>query len=125
MVEGKKTNLALLGTVPAPATPIYLGENIMAKSKFDPLEEAKVSDSKKKSSPKKEAPMPPPVVEAAPAEAPKTNRRYTVLEARTMNVAGAITTVAKGNIISEQQYGGAKGVAALMQGGLRLEEIKD
>ena len=96
----------------------------MAKNKFSPLEEAKVSDKKKPL--KKEEPMamPPAVEEAAAADPPRSKKRYKVLEARTMNVAGAITTVAEGTIISEQQYGGAKGVAALKQGGLKLEELE-
>ena len=118
-------------------------------SKFDPLEEAKITDdksedkglSKKKQKAEKakaeEAaaapPPPPPVAKATkpiavkPAAEAKTvakpGKKYRVLEDRMASVGGRMTKLRSGKVLEARYYGGPIGLQRILDSGVKVEEV--
>ena len=114
-------------------------------SKFDPLEEAKITDDKseekglsKKKKKKAEAdkaaaaappPPAPPAQPTAPA-APKraaapvfdAKKKYRVLEDKMTSINGRMTKLRKGKVLEARFYGGPLKLQRIIESGVKVEE---
>ena len=104
----------------------------MSKSKFDPLEQAKVVADKAKKLPVAPKAKKMSVPEPAPAPAPKTpapavaatlSKTYKVKATKMVSWRGHLTTIREGTIIRDHNYDGPEGIARLRDSGVELEEL--
>lgn len=103
----------------------------MARTKYDPLEAAKIGSDSKPSSPTpsfskaddldvsdveiESAPQPRPAVSASP--------KYRVLVAGRVSLDGQICTMPKDSVLDSAGYGGEAGIEKLRSQGLKLELV--
>ncbi len=106
----------------------------MAKTKYDPLEAAKIgADGEKAKDPPafKNPDLDLSDVEATPPATPraklahKPHPKFRVTAPGRVSVSGQICDMKKGDVIDSAGYGGEAGVEKLVNQGLKLELIQD